>query len=110
MAPNAANKIPAPFLLTTGSTTIDEIIVHLRSRFQGGQPCTRIGAATLLCINPYDDTADKPGSQKPVQRLPSLKDLTDPNWDKSEPCVEEIAAAVYLKVLFGGEEQVVVAR
>ncbi|KAJ3044792.1 hypothetical protein HDV00_000669 [Rhizophlyctis rosea] len=106
MAPKETDPIPPPAIPPSSSQSIDDVITHLRNRFQASQSCTRIGSTTLISINPFD-VGEEPTNTG--RRLPLLKDLVDPNWDKTEPCPEEIATGVYFKVVFGGEEQVVVA-
>jgi chitin synthase len=102
---------------SSGSATIypsdDTILSVLQARFRADLPYTRIGAANLICINPYKTLANVNDVSAKDYEEQSYRDTSLPMVDSPRPLqphLYDLAAKAYLLMQRRGESQSVIAR
>ncbi|KAL1916705.1 uncharacterized protein VTP21DRAFT_5409 [Calcarisporiella thermophila] len=95
------------FSSSSGAPTDDQICYNLQTRLKRDQPYTRIGASTLVVVNPY----------KPLELLNDVyseqyaeafyRDVTG-NHYQLEPHIYELAGRVYFHLRRTGDDQAVI--
>ena len=102
---------------STGAATIypndDAILAVLQARFRADLPYTRVGAATLVAVNPYKTLASMNDASADEYEERCYKDTSLPMADSPKPLqphVYDLAARVYLMMRRRGESQALLTR
>ncbi|KAI5825421.1 chitin synthase [Schizophyllum commune Tattone D] len=102
---------------STGAATIypndDAILAVLQARFRADLPYTRVGATTLVAVNPYKTLASMNDASADEYEERCYKDTSLPMADSPKPLqphVYDLAARVYLMMRRRGESQALLTR